>query len=71
VGRLELVSPATQRAVTAALVAKDEATLAKYGRFLNPIMKIITERDPAVTKLLSETPCGEDAGTVVASQRRR
>jgi len=66
VGRLELVSPATQKAVTSALVSKDEATLTKYGRFLEPILKVISERDPAVAKLLSERGCGEE---VVAKKK--
>jgi hypothetical protein len=47
VGRLELISPATQKAVRAALAAKDDATLAKYGRFLEPILKMIHEQKPA------------------------
>lgn len=37
VGRMELVTPATIRDVTAALDAGDSATLQKYGRFLQPI----------------------------------
>src|SRR5262249_48881267 len=45
VGRLELVSPATQKAVSAALRANDQATLAKYGRFLEPILAVIRERN--------------------------
>ena len=39
VGRLELVTPATQKAVQQALATHDEATLAKYGRFLEPILQ--------------------------------
>lgn len=37
VGRIELVTPATLRDVTAAIAAKDRATIARYGRFLQPI----------------------------------
>jgi hypothetical protein len=37
VGRIELVTPATIRDVTAAASAGDRAVLAKYGRFLEPI----------------------------------
>ena len=39
VGRLEIVTPATAMAVKTALAAKDEATLDKYGRFLQPILR--------------------------------
>jgi len=39
VGRLELVTPATQRAVEQALSTHDQTTLARYGRFLVPILE--------------------------------
>jgi hypothetical protein len=38
VGRLEIVTPATTRAVTEAMATDDELTLNKYGRFLEPIL---------------------------------
>lgn len=38
VGRLELMTPATQQAVESALTTGDHATLAKYNRFLDPIL---------------------------------
>jgi hypothetical protein len=41
VGRLELITPATQRAVEQALATHDRATLAKYNRFLVPIIERI------------------------------
>jgi hypothetical protein len=49
VGRLELVTPATKEAVHQALLAHDEVTLAKYGRFLEPILQTMlkTESDSA------------------------
>src|SRR5258708_37506749 len=34
VGRMELVTPATRRAIETAIVSHDDAELAKYGRFL-------------------------------------
>jgi hypothetical protein len=37
VGRIELVTPATIRDVTAAMAANDRGVLATYGRFLGPI----------------------------------
>jgi len=39
VGRLELVTPATERAVQTAFAAHDTTTLEKYGRFLEPISR--------------------------------
>ena len=44
VGRLEVITPATQRAVERALATSDNATLGKYQRFLEPIQKIIADR---------------------------
>jgi hypothetical protein len=41
VGRLEIVTPATAMAVRTALAYKDEATLDKYSRFLEPILQTI------------------------------
>jgi hypothetical protein len=43
VGRLELVTPATQRAVEQALATHDRATLARYNRFLVPILENMIE----------------------------
>jgi hypothetical protein len=49
VGRLELITPATQRAVEQALAAHDRSTLTRYGRFLVPILEnmIASERNSA------------------------
>lgn len=41
VGRLELVTPATQRAVEQALATHDRAILAAYSRFLVPILEFM------------------------------
>lgn len=38
IGRLELITPATQHAVESAFATGDSATLAKYSRFLDPIL---------------------------------
>ncbi|PYY10644.1 MAG: hypothetical protein DMG69_06125 [Acidobacteria bacterium] len=46
VGRIELVTGATRRAVESALASHDEVMLAKYGRFLNPILEELIESDP-------------------------
>ena len=43
VGRLEIVTRATARAVKTAVARNDEATLNKYGRFLEPIVQAARE----------------------------
>jgi hypothetical protein len=43
VGRLELVTPATASAVANAFAQHDRATLAKYARFLEPILKTMID----------------------------
>ena len=45
VGRLELVTPATEKAVEAAFASRDNATLEKYGRFLEPILQTMMARE--------------------------
>lgn len=60
VGRMELVTPATERAVEAALAAHDQATIEKYSRFLEPILHIIGQKNPAKAKKLADLlngPC--------------
>jgi hypothetical protein len=46
VGRLEIVTPATESAVQTALRDRDEATLKKYDRFLQPILQLWDEKHP-------------------------
>lgn len=55
VGRLELVTPATQRAVEQALATHDQTTLKQYGRFLVPILENIlaSEKNSAMKAQLS------------------
>jgi hypothetical protein len=43
VGRLEIVTPATARAVSTAIAHSDEETLMKYGRFLEPILQTMKQ----------------------------
>jgi hypothetical protein len=43
VGRLEIMTPATTRAVETALASRDEVTLYKYRRFLEPILQTLKE----------------------------
>lgn len=40
VGRMEIITPTTIHAVQAAIAAHDEAALLKYGRFVEPILRI-------------------------------
>ncbi|HXX16146.1 MAG TPA: hypothetical protein VEJ47_14690 [Candidatus Eremiobacteraceae bacterium] len=44
VGRLELITPETQRILESALAAGDHGTLAKYSRFLEPILTYMIQR---------------------------
>jgi hypothetical protein len=43
-GRLEIVTPATATAVKEAVARNDDATLDKYGRFLQPILQTIRQK---------------------------
>jgi hypothetical protein len=54
VGRLELVTSATQQAVERAFATNDSATLAKYKRFLEPIVRTMYEQasDPQRKEVL-------------------
>ena len=45
VGRLELVRPATEKAVEAAFATHNKAALEKYGRFLEPILQTMMAKD--------------------------
>ncbi len=46
VGRLELVTPATEKAVERALNTGDSATLKMFGRFLEPILQAVIQTGP-------------------------
>jgi hypothetical protein len=55
VGRLELITPATQQAVESALTTRDHSALAKYNRFLDSILCYMlqeSDSDPARQKRL-------------------
>ena len=56
VGRLELVTPATQSAVERAFTDHDHTTLVKYARFLEPILKTMMDNasSPKKAKELRE-----------------
>ena len=57
VGRLELVTPATEKAVERALATHDGAELSKYGRFLEPILQSMMKKEsnPERLRRLQET----------------
>ncbi len=52
VGRIELVIPATEQAVESAFATGDRATLAKYARFLEPILQTMIEEQTDPAKIL-------------------
>src|SRR5260370_1256246 len=45
VGRLELITPATEQAVKTAFATQDAATLKAYGRFLEPILATMIKKE--------------------------
>ena len=60
---MELVSPATEKAVETALTSHDQASLQKYYRFLEPIVETIEARDPVKgnhLRELMEAPCNPE-----------
>jgi hypothetical protein len=56
VGRMELVTPATENAVETALLSGDHQTLEKYGRFVDPIVDTMVTRhaDPTQAERLRQ-----------------
>ena len=72
VGRLELVAPKTRTAIETALAEGDEAALAKYNRFLEPMLQILLQResDPVKAELLRRL-LGRPYGPLVAQARIR
>jgi hypothetical protein len=60
VGRLEIVTPATEKGLETALASDRRSAFTTYGRFLDPILELIAERDPVKGKQLSDlayAPC--------------
>jgi hypothetical protein len=54
VGRLELVTPATERAVESAFAAHDQPALDKYRRFLEPILHAMMSKNPSDAARMKE-----------------
>ena len=50
VGRLELITPATERAVESAFASNDQITLAKYNRFLEPILSVMIQKSTGLAR---------------------
>ena len=46
VGRMELLTPATQNAIETAVMSQNKTTLAKYGRFVAPMIEMIVRKKP-------------------------
>jgi hypothetical protein len=46
VGRMELLTPATQQAIETAAASRDKASLEKYGRFLAPMIEEMLRKNP-------------------------
>ena len=71
VGRMEVVTPATEHAVETAFASGDQATLAKYGRFLVPILQTMIARsqDPARTRQLAKYFNSANAQLYAAQQQ--
>jgi hypothetical protein len=68
VGRLEIVTPATERSVERALATHDSVTLAKYGRFLEPILQEMMKKERNAAKLrLLQQSLNSVYSTVVAN----
>jgi len=63
VGRMELITPATEKSIEAAIASRDSITLRKYGRFLYPIFSVMLakQHDPA-----SEDHRWEELGILLA-----
>jgi len=57
---MELLTPATQSAIQAAVAQHDDTTLKKYGRFLGPFIETMLRKDPgaAQAKALGRTLSG-------------
>jgi hypothetical protein len=56
VGRLEVVTPTTEREVRAAITARDNTRLRAYQRFLEPITSTMCARGTAVGRLTERCP---------------
>jgi hypothetical protein len=72
VGRLEIVTPATERAVERALVTHDIATLKMFGRFLEPILETMIQKEsnPARVRQLQQALSYYYSSEIEQNQRK-
>jgi hypothetical protein len=70
VGRMELVTPATEKAVETAFAASDKATLEKYGRFLEPILHTMMANESNRSQTRKLTQCLSAVQTALITQAR-
>jgi hypothetical protein len=56
VGRLEVVTPATEREVASAMAAHDLSKLRKYQRFLEPITNVVCAKHTEAMQLAQICP---------------
>jgi len=54
VGRIELVTPKTKRAVEEAMVSGNRSTIERYGRFLDPILQRISAESPSKARQVEQ-----------------
>jgi hypothetical protein len=55
VGRIEVLTPATQQEIETALEDHDTLTVNRFGRFLLPILQVMMGREPAKTRQLHDS----------------
>ena len=54
VGRIELITSETKRAVVEAMAKSDWSAVDRYGRFLDPILKRIGAENPMMAKQIEQ-----------------
>jgi hypothetical protein len=69
VGRIELITPETQSALTEAITRNDLSTLERYGRFLDPILARISAKMPAEVQYIERMR--QNARVAIASGKCR
>ena len=70
VGRLELVTAATEKEVETALASQDKETLEKYGRFLEPILHTMLGKQSNPSQARKLTNCLGAVRSALVTQAR-
>ena len=60
VGRMELITAATEKSIEAAIASRDSVTLRKYGRFLYPIFNVMLESSTILRRRIT---AGRNSGS--------